>query len=176
MIKFNCKNVDSNVIGSEHGLNLKEEFNTYKDRISNIISDLNQRKDKPNEWLQWMNLAYNQETLWYVKEYASDEEWFRYLIIMIIFFLGMIAILVCSIIFTMKNKKDYYDPFKKLDIELKYYKAYVILAIIAFVFQILVCLLDLVVHFLMFKNYVCASYVEHTATSDDEDIVIIHND
>ena len=42
----------------------------YKDKITGIIADLNQRKDKPGQWLQWMNLGYNEETLWYVKEYA----------------------------------------------------------------------------------------------------------
>ncbi len=71
MIKLNCKNSDSLVIGSEHGLNLKEEFEQYKDIITNIITSLNQRKDKPGQWLQWMNLGYNEETVWYVKEFAS---------------------------------------------------------------------------------------------------------
>ena len=71
MIQFNCKNVDAMVVGEDNGLNLEEEFNNYQDRIKNIIADLNQRKDKPGQWLQWMNLGYNEETLWYVKEYAS---------------------------------------------------------------------------------------------------------
>ena len=68
MIKFDYRGVDSNIIGSEHGLNVHDEFNNYRDRISQIITDLNQRKDKPGQWLQWMNLGYNEETVWYVKE------------------------------------------------------------------------------------------------------------
>ena len=32
---------------------------------------MNTRKDKPGQWLQWMNLGYNEETVWYVKEYAA---------------------------------------------------------------------------------------------------------
>lgn len=71
MIKFNYKYADSAVVGIEHGLNLEEEFCNYRDTITNIITNLNQRKDKPGQWLQWMNLGYNEETVWYVKEFAS---------------------------------------------------------------------------------------------------------
>jgi len=71
MIKFDYRNADSYVIGTENGLDLASEFSQYKEKISEIIADLNKRKDKPGQWLQWMNLGYNEETLWYVKEYAS---------------------------------------------------------------------------------------------------------
>ena len=74
MIKFDCRSVDSNIIGQENGLNLEEEFQKYGEKIVHIIADLNQRKDKPGQWLQWMNLGYNEETVWYVKEYASMVE------------------------------------------------------------------------------------------------------
>lgn len=71
MIKFDYRNADVLSVGQEHGLDIAQEFTNYKDRIASIISDLNKRKDKPGQWLQWMNLGYNEETLWYVKEYAS---------------------------------------------------------------------------------------------------------
>ena len=71
MLRLNCRNTDTSIIGEENGLNLEEEFNNYSERISEIIISLNQRKDKPGEWLQWMNLGYNEETVWYVKEFAS---------------------------------------------------------------------------------------------------------
>ena len=71
MIEFNCRNVDSAVIGKENGLDLQTEFEKYKDTVTHIIADLNKRKDKPDQWLQWMNLGYNEETIWYVKEYAA---------------------------------------------------------------------------------------------------------
>lgn len=71
MIKFNCKNVDAKIIGEENGLNLEEEFSIYREKTASIIAGLNQRKDKPGQWLQWMNLGYNEETVWYVKEFAS---------------------------------------------------------------------------------------------------------
>lgn len=71
MIKFDYRSADSSVVGSADGLNLSEEFAIYKDRIAEIIADLNKRKDKPGQWLQWMNLGYSEETAWYVKEYAA---------------------------------------------------------------------------------------------------------
>lgn len=71
MITLNYNNVDAKVIGKDHGLNLEKEFASYKNDIEKIIKDLNQRKDKNGQWLQWMNLGYNEETVWYVKEYAA---------------------------------------------------------------------------------------------------------
>ena len=71
MIKLNYRNVNSFLIGNENGLDVEKEFLEYKDVIKNIISELNQKKDKPGQWLQWMNLGYSEETVWYVKEYAS---------------------------------------------------------------------------------------------------------
>ena len=74
MLELNYRNADAVVIGEENGLNIEEEFNNYKDAITHIIADLNKRKDKPGQWLQWMNLGYSEETVWYVKEFASMVE------------------------------------------------------------------------------------------------------
>ena len=74
MIEFNCRNVSVDILGQDRGLNLEEAFNQYEKKISDIILDLNLRKDKPGQWLQWMNLGYNEETVWYVKEYAAMVE------------------------------------------------------------------------------------------------------
>lgn len=71
MLEFNCKNVTAHVIGEENGLNLEQEFDNFAEKILHIINDLNSRKDKPGQWLQWMNLGYNEETVWLVKEYAA---------------------------------------------------------------------------------------------------------
>lgn len=71
MITFDYRNADAMVVGPENGINIAQEFTQYKERIAEIISDLNKRKDKPGQWLQWMNLGYNEETLWYIKEYAA---------------------------------------------------------------------------------------------------------
>ncbi len=71
MLEFNYRNVTSAVIGDENGLDVEQEFNNYRDKIAEIIKDLNARKDKPGQWLQWMNLGYNEETIWYIKEFAA---------------------------------------------------------------------------------------------------------
>lgn len=74
MLKLNYKNADAIVVGEENGLNIEQEFCNYEETIANIISDLNKRKDKPGQWLRWMNLGYSEETVWYVKEFASMVE------------------------------------------------------------------------------------------------------
>ena len=74
MLEFNCKNVSAEIVGEGNGLNLEEEFNNYNAQIAKIISELNSKKDKPGQWLQWMNLGYSEETVWLVKEYAAMTE------------------------------------------------------------------------------------------------------
>ena len=74
MLKLNYRYSDKKVIGEENGLDLETEFDSYSNQIAEIIKNLNQRKDKPEEKLQWMNLGYNEETVWYVKEFASMVE------------------------------------------------------------------------------------------------------
>lgn len=71
MIEFDFRNVSQEVIGEENGLDIKAEFNNYREKIHRIIADLNSNKDKPGQKLQWMNLGYNEETSWYVREYAA---------------------------------------------------------------------------------------------------------
>lgn len=71
MIKLDLSKVDYSSVGMENGLNLSEEFANYSDRIAEIITELNKRKNKPGQGLQWMNLGYSEETSWYVKEYAA---------------------------------------------------------------------------------------------------------
>jgi len=71
MLKFDYSGVSSSVIGEENGLDLNTEFENYKEQIAEIITDLNKRKDKSGQGLQWMNLGYSEETAWYVKEYSA---------------------------------------------------------------------------------------------------------
>ena len=74
MIEFNYRNVQEHVIGSENGINVEQAFDRYRETIHRIISDMNSNKDKPGQNLQWMNLGYNEETIWYVKEFAAMVE------------------------------------------------------------------------------------------------------
>ena len=70
MIKLDYTNVSNNIIGEE-GLDIASKFNEFEPKIREIITNLNMNKDKPGSWLQWMNLGYNEETVWYVKEFAA---------------------------------------------------------------------------------------------------------
>ena len=74
LITIDYKNVSNKVIGDEFGLDIESEFGVYAPKIEDIIKNLNFNKDKQGAWLQWMNLGYNEETLWYVKEYAAMVE------------------------------------------------------------------------------------------------------
>ena len=71
MIQFDFRNVTQDVIGSDNGLDIQKEFGKYRETIHRIIADLNSNKDKPGQKLQWMNSGYNEETSWYVREYAA---------------------------------------------------------------------------------------------------------
>lgn len=70
MITLDYTNVSNKIIG-EQGLDLAQCFSDYAPKIQEIITNLNMNKDKPGAWLQWMNLGYNEETVWYVKEFAA---------------------------------------------------------------------------------------------------------
>ncbi len=74
MIEFNYRNIRKEIIGEENGLDIENEFNNHRETIHRIIADLNSNKDKPGQKLQWMNLGYNEETIWYVKEFAAMVE------------------------------------------------------------------------------------------------------
>lgn len=71
MIKLDYRNADMLAIGSVNGLNLSQEFANYGDKINQIITNLNQNRDVVGQGLQWMNLGRHEQTIWYVKEFAS---------------------------------------------------------------------------------------------------------
>ena len=71
MIKLDYLFSDEKILGSEHGLNINQEFLAYKDVIAGIVEDLYNKKGVPGQGLRWMELGYSDETVWYVKEFAS---------------------------------------------------------------------------------------------------------
>lgn len=70
MITLDYTNVSEKVVGDQ-GLDITQSFNEYAPKIREIITNLNMNKDKPGTFLQWMNLGYAEETVWYVKEFAA---------------------------------------------------------------------------------------------------------
>ena len=71
MLKLNYRNADLAVLGAENGLDLASEFANYSEKISQIIASLNERRNKHGQGLQWMNAGVHEQTIWYVKEFAS---------------------------------------------------------------------------------------------------------
>jgi len=71
MLTLDYRNADVKVVGVENGLDIQAEFNSYKDIIAQIVTDLYAKKNIPGSGLRWMNLGYSEETVWYVKEFAS---------------------------------------------------------------------------------------------------------
>ena len=72
MLALKYQNVDISVVGEANGLCVEEAFASYANQIAQIVDGLYQRKDIPGQGLQWLNLPYNEETIWYVKEFASQ--------------------------------------------------------------------------------------------------------
>jgi len=74
MIKYDCSNIHSKIIGEEHGLNLEEKFDEYSLTIKEIINDIKIEKDFPNSNLNWINFYKEKENLNDIKEYAKRVE------------------------------------------------------------------------------------------------------
>ncbi len=72
MLEFNWKNVDEAVIGKEHGINVKKEFESYKGKVADIVSDIYSNKSTAGKWLAWMNLGYNEDLIKEINEYAQS--------------------------------------------------------------------------------------------------------
>ncbi|MDD3593517.1 MAG: glucose-6-phosphate isomerase [Candidatus Gastranaerophilales bacterium] len=72
MLKLDYRNVKADIIGQENGLNIEQEFESNAQRISQIISDIYAKKDTRGEWKKWMNLGYDDDTLWYINEFAAN--------------------------------------------------------------------------------------------------------
>ena len=71
MLEFNWKNADSAIVGSQDGLDVQKEFNNYKDKVAEIVSDIYANKDVDGRWLRWMTLGDQQEVVAQINEYAA---------------------------------------------------------------------------------------------------------
>lgn len=72
MIQLNYNNADASLIGKEHGLEIEKEFKKHQKKIAEVIKDLQSRKDTTGQWLKWMNLGYDEQTLYFIKEFAGQ--------------------------------------------------------------------------------------------------------
>jgi len=72
MIKLDYRNVTNKKIGEENGIDVEREFNERKEQISSIIDSLYANKDERDAGKKWMNLGYDEDTLWYINEFAAE--------------------------------------------------------------------------------------------------------
>lgn len=71
-ITFDCANVDSSVIGNDHGIELSKVMDEYKSTIAQAVSEIWRDKDGEGNWLKWMNLGENAELAQSINEYAAS--------------------------------------------------------------------------------------------------------
>lgn len=71
MLEFNWKNVDSAIIGKEHGIDTLKEFESHKNTIEEIVADIYANKNTPGRWLRWMELGYNDDLVQEINTYAN---------------------------------------------------------------------------------------------------------
>lgn len=72
MLELNFKNIDTAVVGCEHGLDVQKEFVNYKDKVAEIVEDIYANKSTAGRWLQWMNLGYNEELVSEINAFAES--------------------------------------------------------------------------------------------------------
>ncbi len=72
MIQLTTSHVDTQVIDSEHGLDLDKEYAAHALKIEEIVKDLYASKDKPGHWTKWLNLGYDEPLAHSINHYAQS--------------------------------------------------------------------------------------------------------
>lgn len=103
------------------------------------------------------------------KEYASDQEWFRYIIIGLVFWAALVGVNIANYVFTVKNLKDK-DNFKGCKNLLL---ANVIINFIVCIGCTIMEVLVIIRLILLFLQFFLKSFVPHTAKCVDDDIIIV---
>lgn len=115
----------------------------------------------------------------YCKNYASDQEWSRYIIILLFFWLCMVGFNVASYIVTSSNlryyNKDKDGIFKKNDVKKckNLYRANLGLNFCVCIVNSIIEALILFKIFMISKEFFFTKYVPHSAVCEDDDIIII---
>lgn len=71
MIELDYGNISTEKVGQDHGLNLPQVFEDYRDQIRAIVSRMYAEKDQPGGWKRWLNLGYDQALLDELHAYAQ---------------------------------------------------------------------------------------------------------
>ena len=111
----------------------------------------------------------------YLKKYASDQEWSRYMIFLAILWTALIGFTIAEIIVTVKSLDDYDKAFRGLKMSTcqKVFLASICINFIVGICNAIVSIIVIVMVFIISKNLFFQKYVPHTASCEDEDIIII---
>lgn len=72
IIELDYTNVDSSVVGSEHGLELLKVFNLYRSSVNTWALDIWANKSVEGCWLAWLKLGDNAQLIQTIKAYADS--------------------------------------------------------------------------------------------------------
>ena len=111
----------------------------------------------------------------YLKKYASDQEWSRYMIFLVILWAALIGFTIAEIIVTVKSLDDYNKAFRRLKMSTcqQVFLASISINFIVGICNAIVSIIVIVMVFIISKNLFFQKYVPHTASCEDEDIIII---
>lgn len=114
----------------------------------------------------------------YLKEYASDQEWSRYMIILLVFWLAMVGFLIAEYIISVDNLSFYNDNKTLFEGDENkscrhVYIANLSLNFVVSIFNTIIAIIMGVKVVFISKGLFFTKYVPHTATSEDEDIIIM---
>lgn len=117
----------------------------------------------------------------YLKKYASDQEWSRYMIFLAILWAALIGFTIAEIIVTVKSLDDYNKAFRLLEDKdnnsedkcQEIFKASICINFVVGICNAIVSIIVIVMVFIISKNLFFQKYVPHTASCEDEDIIII---
>ena len=113
----------------------------------------------------------------YLKDYASDQEWSRYMILLIILWCAMVGFLIAEYVISVDNLKYYNDNkssvFQKSKKCKRIFLANLSLNFIVSIFNTLIAIGVIIRVIFISKDFFFSKYVPHSATCEDEDIIII---
>ncbi len=113
------------------------------------------------------------------KDYASDTEWSRYMVINLVLWIGLVGFLFADYLTVVSNLSYYSDDpdniFKLEGTEkcIQLFQVNVWCNLIVAIIATVLALLLIFKIFIITKNFFIVKYYPHTAISEDDDIIVI---
>ncbi len=83
MIQLDTRNVSTDKVGYDHGLDLEEAYGQYQDKIRDIVTQLYATKDEAGGWKRWLNLGYDTQLAADLNEFSGRVRgWFSDMVIL----------------------------------------------------------------------------------------------